>query len=182
MTHPGLQLLLDRGAGELAHPGGTLGAHLRRVGARLAAHGADDDVRRAGLCHAAYGTDGFPHALLGLDERRQLRALVGVRAEAIVHHYAACDRARTYPSLGGDPVVFVDRFTGTSTPTPRPALRAFAALTVANELDVLDHGAIPPADREALRALVADLDDLLTPAARADARRSFATWADDGTR
>ena len=175
MTDPGLQLLLDRGAGELDHPGGTLGAHLRRVGDRLAAHGADDDVRRAGLCHAAYGTDGFDHRLLSLDERPLLRGLVGARAEGIVHHYAACDRAQTYPSLAGDTVAFVDRFTGATTPTPRPALRAFAALTVANELDVADHGALAPADREALRRLVGDLDDLLTPAARADAAQAFAT-------
>jgi hypothetical protein len=174
-TDPGLLLLLDRGAGELAHPGGTLGAHLRRVGDRLAAHGVDEDVRRAGLCHAAYGTDGFPHPLLSLDERPVLRALVGVRAEAIVLHYAACDRVRTYTALAGDPVVFVNRFTGTATPTPRTSLREFAALTVANELDVLDHGALTRADCEELRALVADLDDLLTPAARVDALRSLAT-------
>lgn len=38
------RLLVRRGADELAHPGGTLGAHLRRVADRLVAHGADLDA------------------------------------------------------------------------------------------------------------------------------------------
>jgi hypothetical protein len=41
MTPPGLDLLIERGADTTDHPGGTLGAHLRRVGARLADHGTD---------------------------------------------------------------------------------------------------------------------------------------------
>ena len=53
-------LLVERGADDLDHPGGTLGAHLRRVAARLVDHGVDETTRRAGLWHAAYGTDGFP--------------------------------------------------------------------------------------------------------------------------
>jgi (p)ppGpp synthase/HD superfamily hydrolase len=79
------EFLLARGAGQLAHPGGTLHAHLNRVAALLAEWGADEDLQVAGLCHASYGTDGFGQALLTLDERPVLRALAGARVESLVY-------------------------------------------------------------------------------------------------
>jgi hypothetical protein len=36
-------------------------------------------LQLAGLCHAFYGTDGFPGALLPLDRRGELAAAVGDR-------------------------------------------------------------------------------------------------------
>jgi hypothetical protein len=38
--------------------------------------GGGRGVRLAALCHATYGTDGFPHALLPLDRRARLRAAI----------------------------------------------------------------------------------------------------------
>ncbi|MEU2592432.1 DUF6817 domain-containing protein [Streptomyces albidoflavus] len=61
-----LALLGERGAGRLPHPGGDLATHLRRVHSQLATWGARPALRLAGLCHAFYGTDGFPTALLPL--------------------------------------------------------------------------------------------------------------------
>ncbi|MFF7994364.1 DUF6817 domain-containing protein [Kitasatospora xanthocidica] len=130
------------GADRIPHPGGTLLAHLVRVERLLADWGCDRDVRAAGLCHAAYGTDGFDRALLGLDRRDTLVELVGPRAEALVHLYASCDRAAVYPRLGVDePPLFRDRFSGRHHTPPEEDLRAFLALTAANELDVLAHNA-----------------------------------------
>lgn len=42
-------LLVERGADERAHPGGTLGSHLRRVADGLVAHGADGRTVATGL-------------------------------------------------------------------------------------------------------------------------------------
>ncbi|MFD8752424.1 DUF6817 domain-containing protein [Kitasatospora sp. NPDC059577] len=127
-------------ADRIPHPGGTLLAHLQRVAGLLADWGCDPAVRAAGLCHAVYGTDGFDRALLAPDRRGTLVDLVGARAESLVHLYASCDRAAVYPRLGIDePVVFRDRFTGTDRTPPEEDLRAFLAITVANELDVLAH-------------------------------------------
>jgi hypothetical protein len=56
--------LRARGAETVAHPGGTLYAHLGRVHDRLAALGHPPQVALAGLAHAAYGTDGFDLTLL----------------------------------------------------------------------------------------------------------------------
>jgi hypothetical protein len=132
--------LLDRGADQMTHPGGTLYEHLVRVAELLAAWGADEDLQAAGLCHACYGTDGYPAALLALSARPVLADLVGARAESLVYLYGSCDRDAVYPALGrAGPVSFRDRFTGRSRTPAEPEVRAFAELTAANELDVIRH-------------------------------------------
>ncbi|MFJ8085083.1 DUF6817 domain-containing protein [Streptomyces sp. NPDC096205] len=124
------------GAESVAHPGGTLLAHLDRVRQRLAAWGARRELQLAGLCHACYGTDGFPTALLPLDRRAELAALIGNEAEEIVYAYGSCDRGASYPVLAEPGSPFRDRFTG-RTHVPGPRLRRdLAELTAANELDL----------------------------------------------
>lgn len=124
------------GAGSLAHPGGTLLAHLDRVQRRLADWGARPPLQLAGLCHACYGTDGFPATLLPLERRGELAALIGEEAEAIVYAYGSCDRRASYPSLAEPASPFRDRFTGRVV-IPGPRMRRdFAELTAANELDL----------------------------------------------
>ena len=55
--------LAERGAAQVAHPGGNLLEHLARTAARLQSWGAAPELVAAGACHAAYGTAGFPSAL-----------------------------------------------------------------------------------------------------------------------
>ncbi len=126
----------ELGADLIPHPGGTLLAHLERVRERLALWGARPALQLAGFCHAAYGTDGFPTALLSLDRRPELAAVIGPDAEAIVHFYASCDRAASYPSLADFAPVFHDRFTGRTYAPDLLPRRDFAELTAANELDL----------------------------------------------
>lgn len=131
--------LRDLGADGMAHPGGTLLAHLRRVARTLGAWGADPAVQVAGLCHAAYGTDGFDEGLLGPGERAKLAELIGDRAESLVYLYAACDRATVYPQLGQDrPPLFRDRFTGSRHTLSEDEVRALVEITAANELDLVE--------------------------------------------
>lgn len=112
-------------------------AHLVRVAMLLTEWGADSDVQLAGLCHAAYGTDGFPVALLGLDERALLAETIGQNAEALVYLYASCDREPTYAQLAQPIATFSDRFDGAQRTTAPSVLRAFMEITAANELDVV---------------------------------------------
>ncbi|MDH6440858.1 hypothetical protein M2158_009399 [Streptomyces sp. SAI-144] len=127
-------LLRRLGADRTPHPGGTLLAHLERVRIQLALWEARPALQVAGLCHAFYGTDGFPTGLLPLDRRTELASVIGAEAESVVHFYASCDRGATYPHLL-EPR-FRDRFTG-RTYAPDPLLRRdFAELTAANELDL----------------------------------------------
>ncbi|MFI8896282.1 DUF6817 domain-containing protein [Streptomyces paradoxus] len=133
---PAVALLRGLGAADLAHPGGTLLAHLCRVQRQLAAWGARPALQLAGLCHAFYGTDGFPEALLPLERRGELAAAVGAEAEALVYLYASCDRRATYPGLADADGPFHDRFTGLSHVPGPQARRDFAELSAANEVDL----------------------------------------------
>ncbi|KUN80540.1 hypothetical protein AQJ66_25670 [Streptomyces bungoensis] len=171
-------LLRELGAEEMPHPGGTLLAHLRRVHERLALWQARPALRLAGLCHAFYGTDGFPGALLPPERRADLRAVIGTEAEEIVHLYAACDRTATYPGLARPDAPFHDRFTGVAA-VPDPRLRRdFAELTAANELDL---ARVDPAFRERwgpdLLSLFTRVRDLLSPEAWLECRTLLAAPA-----
>ncbi|GAA0335714.1 hypothetical protein GCM10009540_64230 [Streptomyces turgidiscabies] len=128
--------LRQLGAEQIGHPGGTLLAHLCRVYRLLAAWEARPALRLAGLCHAAYGTDGFPTALLSLDRRAELARVIGPEAEEIVHVYAAMNRKATYPGLADPNAPFYDRFTGGARPVNRSRREDLAELTAANELDL----------------------------------------------
>jgi hypothetical protein len=133
------EFLLAKGALDVDHPGGTLLGHLRRTHDVLCAWGARPALRLAGLVHAAYGTDGFPHGLMDVRSRPTLAGLIGSEAEEIVYAYGSCDRAFTYPRLTDAEPRLRDRFTGEiTTPSPR-LVRDLVELTFANELDVLAH-------------------------------------------
>lgn len=131
-----VELLAARGARDIAHPGGTLLAHLRRVHALLREWGARPAVRLAGLSHAYYGTDGFPTALGEVTRREELAGVAGEEAERLVYFYASCDRAFSYPRLAEDGGPFKDRFTGALLHPPLALRRDFAEITAANELDL----------------------------------------------
>jgi hypothetical protein len=134
------QFLIFRGADRMAHPGGTLFEHLRRVAALLRSWGADPAVEVAGLSHACYGTDGYDRPLVVVGDRNVVVELIGSPAEALVYLYGSCDRTAVYPRLAGSaPVLFRDRFTGRSVTPAEREVRAFMEITAANELDVVRH-------------------------------------------
>jgi hypothetical protein len=133
------EFLCSRGAADLVHSGSTLLAHLVRVSERLAGWDAPVEVRMAGLCHAAYGTDGFADGLLDITERNILAELIGEEAEALVYLYGSYDRTATYPRVAQRQPVFRDRWTGAEHTPTEAQLRAFLEITAANELDVFDH-------------------------------------------
>lgn len=172
VTADTVTVLRELGAEGIGHPGGTLFDHLVRVHDLLTEWGADPELRLAGLCHAFYGTDGFPVALYGLDRREELAALIGAEAEELVYFYASCDRKATYAELADGQGVFADRFTGARY-VPGPRLRrAFAEITVANELDIASISPIfDEVERELLHALFERWRPLLSPAANAEVER-----------
>ena len=136
MTAKALTMLQDANAERIDHPGGTLLTHLKRVEALLASWEARPALRAAGLCHAFYGTDGFPVALLDLEHRADLVEAIGADAEAIVYFYASCDRKVSYRTLAEADGLFLDRFVGATLQPNLDQRRDFAELTAANELDL----------------------------------------------
>ena len=130
--------LESRAAGHVAHVDQTLFEHLQGTYELLREWGSPADVCHAGLCHALYGTDGLPVALLDVrTERAALAAVIGAEAESQVYLYASCDRSYLYPQLGpAERPSFRDRFTGAVFVPDPPAFAAFMELTFANELDM----------------------------------------------
>lgn len=136
VSQQAVALARELGAAEIEHPGGTLLAHLVRVQQQLAAWDARPALQLAGLCHAFYGTDGFPTALLPLERRSELAAVIGEEAEELVYFYGSCDRKASYPGLAKAGAVFHDRFTGQTGVPELSQLQDFADVTAANELDL----------------------------------------------
>jgi hypothetical protein len=163
--------LRERGAERIAHPGGTLYAHLGRVHDRLGALGHDPQVQLAGLAHAVYGTDGFELTLLPTADRATLRELVGDRAEALIYLYGACDRSRTWRALPDTRQVW-DRFTGGPRALAPEQVGPFTDLSIVNELDVAEQDATFVAlHGDYFRSLFGSWAPLASPAVLAEARR-----------
>lgn len=176
-----IELLVQRGAGDIAHPGGTLLGHLQRVADRLASYGAGPSLVAAGLMHAAYSTDGFDTALLALDERPLLQSVVGEQTEALVYRYGATTRLPLYRQLGQPLVVWTDRFTGASVTLDPAEVAPLVELTVANELDVVEHSpTLPDGFVASLRGLFARAGALLSEPARDDIARALAPASSAG--
>ena len=131
-----VRFLQTHGAGAINHLNGPFMDHLERTGLLLRRWGCSESVSMAGLCHAAYGTDGFPTALLTLEERDVLAGVVGPDVEALVYLYASCDRGFVYPRLSEGQMDFKDRFTGRVLLPTEGEIRDFVDLTLANESDV----------------------------------------------
>jgi len=170
--------LVAHDAEAIEHPGGTLLAHLRRTADVLERWGAPDELVLAGLCHAAYGTDGFAPHLIEHGERDVLVAIIGTAAEAIVYRYASCDRAHLNAQLppplpvplpeepgAADTPTHRDRFTGVVAPLSPAELHQFCELTFANELDLLAFPAFFAAHGTAIAAEFSTWETLVSPAA-----------------
>jgi hypothetical protein len=163
--------LRERGAESVEHAGGSLYQHLGRVADRMAGHGAGPDACLAALTHAAYGTDGFPVVLLDVADRATLRALIGPTAEAMVYRYGGCDRGRTWRALPATRLVW-SRFNETAESLRPAELRAFADLTIVNELDVYERSAeIAAKAGDYFRSLFPLWEPLASPSVMADCRR-----------
>ena len=122
---------------DVGHITGDLRKHLRGTFERLEAWGRPEELCVAGLFHAVYGTFGLGDALLGVERRPEVIAIIGGRAEEIVYLYAACDRPYFYPRLvRDDQPQYLDRFTSAVSSLTDEALGSFCELTLANELDV----------------------------------------------
>lgn len=173
-----LQVIVEIGAGSVAHIHTSLAEHLQSTSERLRRWGGDDALCLAGLFHAVYGTFGFDERLVDLKDRTLVVEIIGDRAEEIVYLYGSCNRALTYPELAHSAApTFHDRFTGSEFAANGQDLCDFAELTLANEIDVAEpdlgaylaeHGeyVLPLFRSRHFRALLSD-------EARSECRRYF---------
>ncbi|HEX7080648.1 MAG TPA: hypothetical protein VF329_06515 [Gammaproteobacteria bacterium] len=133
----GISKLSELGAAKVDHIVGDLAAHLEGTYQLLRLWGNSEPICLAGLYHAVYGTDDFPHMLIGLESREQVRELIGEMAERLVYIYGACDRSFTYRQIIRESgPQYRDRFTGRTFALDHSLLSSLCELTLANELEI----------------------------------------------
>lgn len=105
--------LVALGTDQVPHSGVAFLAHLLGVYRDLKAWGADEDLAYAGLFHSIYGTEVFQGFKIPLEQRPEIRALIGDAAERLAYLNCALTRESLDASVatGGPPRLW-DRFTG----------------------------------------------------------------------
>jgi hypothetical protein len=102
------------GVADVPHTHKSYLGHLIAVYRYLESQGFAQDVSRAGMFHSIYGTELFQGFKLPLERRREVRALIGERAEWIAYLNCAMDRASfdRAVELDTEPYRITDRITG----------------------------------------------------------------------
>ena len=178
MSNKGLdkfRTLTKLGAGNLAHLDGPLIDHLHNTQKLLRRWGAGPALQRAGLYHAAYGTQGFDKSLFSGDKRQDTVAVIGAKAEEIVYQYCACDRKFFFAGLAekSNPE-FRNRFTGKLYLLKPQAIKDFCELTAANEIEIaLGNESFRQLHGAGLRDLFNTMHEHLSEAARKASREIF---------
>jgi hypothetical protein len=111
---PLLDFLLRRGYADLTHHDAAFTAHQIGIGRGLLAWGADLEVCMAGMAHSFYGTERATGAAYFLEDREELRSLLGARGERLVYANCAMTADSLEAALAGPPGArrLRDRFSG----------------------------------------------------------------------
>ena len=106
--------LVNLGIEKVGHTGKTYLAHLIGVHRFMHDAGCSDELCRAGMFHSIYGTQQFQGFKLELDQRPEVRALIGERAEQLAYWNCAMQRESFDAVIDQttEPYCFTDRITG----------------------------------------------------------------------
>lgn len=106
--------IIALGADKIPHTETVYLAHAVGVHNDLRSWGCDEELCRAGLFHSIYGTEGFQRFKLPLEQRGEVRELIGERAEMLAYLNCAMDRDSFDAAAARDaePYRFRDRING----------------------------------------------------------------------
>jgi len=106
--------LVGLGIEKIPHTRKSYLGHLLSVYRLMQAQGCDEEVCRAGMFHSIYGTQLFQGFKLSLDQRPELRNLIGERAERLAYLNCTMKRESFDQALGqsAEPYRFLNRVTG----------------------------------------------------------------------
>lgn len=156
-----LQFLSQFGAGGVGHSGHVLLDHLKGTAALLEAWGVDEAVRDAGLFHSVYGTESFQRAILTLDRRGDVAAVIGKRAERLAYLFGAMTKRSFMLALAPRGPGMLTLQDGRQEPVARSDLKDLAHIFTANWLEQFPR--MQPRQRAdagpRLRGLLAWLDE-----------------------
>ncbi|GGL21574.1 DUF6817 domain-containing protein [Caulobacter rhizosphaerae] len=123
------------GADGVGHSGRALLDHLTATASMLQAWGEDEAVCDAGLFHSVYGTESFKRAILSVDRRAEVAAVIGQRAERLAYLFGAMTKRSFVLALsprGPGELTLLD---GRQEPVARSDLKDLAHIFVANWLE-----------------------------------------------
>lgn len=107
------RFLVDLGTDDVPHTGGAFLAHLVGVYKDLEAWDAEVSVCRAGMFHSIYGTEDFDKFAFPLEQRNEIRELIGERAEFVAWVNCMMDRASYCEQISATaPYAIRNRLTG----------------------------------------------------------------------
>jgi hypothetical protein len=111
---PLVDFLRNVGVEAVGHTNKTYLGHLVGLYRLLEARGCSEEVCQAGMFHSIYGTELFQGFKLPFEQRAEVRALIGERAERLAYLNCAMDRATfdAAAARGMAPFRFVNRVTG----------------------------------------------------------------------
>jgi hypothetical protein len=106
--------LVGLGIEKIGHTQKTYLGHLIAVYRLMERHGCSQELCRAGMFHSIYGTEKFQGFTLPLEQRDEVRALIGERAERLAYLNCAMDRASLDRALPEESQSYriTDRITG----------------------------------------------------------------------
>jgi hypothetical protein len=106
--------LVGLGIEEVPHTGKSYLAHLIAVYRLMESEGCNEELCRAGMFHSIYGTQQFQGFKLSVEQRAEIRALIGERAERLGYFNCSMDRPSFDRAVqnGVEPYCFTDRLTG----------------------------------------------------------------------
>jgi len=124
------------------HSRASLWTHLLGTFEILSAWGAAPPVCAAGLIHSIYATQYFRTAIMSRSRRREVAAVVGVRAERLAHLFCVVERhsIRSVESTA----TLVNRRSGRSMTVSPSVLRDLRLIDLANEIEQRQRVVAPP--------------------------------------
>jgi hypothetical protein len=126
------------GLADVQHTHDDLQSHLVGTHAMLVRWQMPAPVRRAGLFHSIYGTEGFPRASVPLSRRDEIRGLIGKPAEQLVYRYCAMSYSSLQQSVEAGRPMLHDRFTHAALPMSQEAFEDLLWVKLADACEQAD--------------------------------------------
>lgn len=130
-----VEFLSRFGAAGVGHSGRALMDHLKATADMLEAWGEEEAVRDAGLFHSVYGTESFKKAILSLDRRGEVAAVIGARAERLAYLFGAMTKRSFFLALSPRGPGELTLQNAQQEPVARSDLKDLAHIFVANWLE-----------------------------------------------
>lgn len=128
--------LQNLGCDSTSHIGRDLLTHFRGTYTLLKKWGNQESVCLAGLCHALYGTESFPIALVPLEKRQEIAFLIGEEAEKLAYYYSILTRKKFTENLKNvNKLTIKSRFDSTIIPITEIEFRQLSEIFLADRLE-----------------------------------------------